>query len=75
LSARGGEVKQYIKDIEAAEYLGLAVQTLRNWRCSMTGPKYVKAGKAVRYSIDDLNAYMQQRKVDPENNRKGSIGI
>lgn len=42
---------------------GVAIQTLARWRCEGTGPKYSKAGRRVMYSVDDLIAWMNARRV------------
>ena len=49
--------------IEVAEYLGLSVSTLNKWRCLGGGPKFLKLGRAVRYSIPDLQNYIIRRQV------------
>jgi hypothetical protein len=38
-----------INEHEAAEMLDLSVHTLRRWRWSGGGPRFVKLGRAVRY--------------------------
>lgn len=56
---------KFINERETAEYLGLAVQTLRNWRHKRKGPKYIKIeGSAIRYDINDLNAYMKRNTIN-----------
>ena len=47
----------------AADVLGVAVQTMRNWRHLSKGPAYVKLGRAVRYRMDDLENYMDSKKI------------
>ena len=39
----------------AADVLGMAVQTLRNWRHQSKGPAYLKVGRSVRYRMEDLD--------------------
>ena len=51
---------------EAAKTMGLAVQTLRNWRHLRRGPAYVKIGRSVRYQIDDLMEFIEKHRIDPE---------
>jgi len=46
---------------QAAEYLGLAVSTLNKWRCHGGGPIFVKMGRAVRYRVEDLNAFIENQ--------------
>ena len=47
----------------AARYLGLAVSTLNKWRCYGTGPKYLKLGRAVRYTKDELDLFLETRLI------------
>jgi excisionase family DNA binding protein len=47
----------------AAQYLGLSLPTLTRMRVDGDGPKYVKMGRAVRYRIADLDAWMADRVV------------
>jgi predicted site-specific integrase-resolvase len=53
-------------DKEAAKLLGLAVQTLRNWRFLGKGPAYVKLGRRITYRLQDLETYLEQNRIDPE---------
>ena len=49
---------------EAARILGLAVQTLRNWRFKKIGLNYLKIGsRAVRYQMSELLEYIESRKI------------
>jgi len=56
-----------LDDKAAAESLGMAVQTLRNWRCQRKGPPYIKLGRSIRYQVKDIEEYKQKKRVDPEN--------
>ena len=47
----------YLTTPEAAEHLGLSPRTLERWRVTGEGPRYRKLGRAVRYSIEDLEAF------------------
>jgi hypothetical protein len=58
------KMEDYLNDVEAAKVLRLSPQTLRNWRTQSRGPAYSRAGRAIRYAIDDLRAYMDQNRVD-----------
>lgn len=55
--SRAGETR-YMDTVAAAAYLGLSKQTLERWRFDKEGPAYVKVGRAVRYSLHDLDAFM-----------------
>lgn len=53
---------------DAAFYLDLSKRTLETWRCKQKySIPYVKIGNAVRYAIDDLNAYIERQKVNFDN--------
>jgi predicted DNA-binding transcriptional regulator AlpA len=55
---------KYIREKDAAEYLGLSRSTLRNWRHDKVGPGYVKYNNyQVRYSMDELDAYVARSKI------------
>ncbi|SFT44202.1 transcriptional regulator, AlpA family [Pseudovibrio denitrificans] len=43
---------------EAAKRLRLSKSTLDAWRCQGIGPKYCKIGRTVRYTAEELNAYI-----------------
>jgi excisionase family DNA binding protein len=49
---------------EAAEFLGVSPGTLPIWRHHARYPlPYIKIGRLVRYSEEDLLAWMESRKV------------
>jgi predicted DNA-binding transcriptional regulator AlpA len=57
---------EYLKDHEAAAYLNLSVFSLRNWRSANTGPKFCRLGRSIRYPLDELKNFVEQRKVNPD---------
>ncbi|PRH85350.1 DNA-binding protein [Labrys okinawensis] len=46
---------------EAAKYVGLSKSSLDKLRCFGGGPRYFKLGRAVVYSTDDLDIWMNER--------------
>ncbi len=54
-----------LRPTEAAKALGVHPQTLANLRHSGRGPRYVKLGAAVRYSMVALEEYVQANTKDP----------
>jgi excisionase family DNA binding protein len=50
---------------EAAAYLRLTVQTLAHWRCRGSGPAYFTYGRRVRYSREDLDAWLTRQRTQP----------
>jgi hypothetical protein len=55
---------------EAANVLGLKnAHTLSVWRTTKRYPlPYIKVGRMVRYRIDDLKTFLQQRTLSPLSN-------
>jgi len=56
------EKKKLLDTKEAARYLGLAPETLVNWRCTKQYDlPYCKVGRLVRYRREDLDAFLERR--------------
>lgn len=53
----------YLRNPEAAEYLRLSRTYLEQLRINGTGPRYTKIGRAVIYSVHDLDEWMASRRV------------
>ncbi len=51
---------------KAAEVLGIAGQTLHQWRMASKGPKYFKFGRRVLYDLADLEEWIEACRIDPE---------
>lgn len=49
----------------AAEMLALSSGTLENWRVHGEGPPFIKIGRAVRYRLSDLDAWIERRRLLP----------
>ena len=50
---------------EAAAYLGIATDTLHQWRARGQGPAYVCVGARRVYRLDDLRQWADERRVVP----------
>jgi excisionase family DNA binding protein len=46
---------------EAAEYLGVPVGTLYQWRYKKTGPPGRRIGKHLRYLPEDVHAWVREQ--------------
>ena len=63
---QGSTGRRLIPDTQAAEVLGLRVQTLRNWRCAKIGPPYLVVGaRTIRYDEAELLRFAEKKKVEP----------
>jgi hypothetical protein len=56
----------YLNEKEVAKITGRAKQTLRNDRFLGKGIPYCKVGRSVRYSLEDVIAFMENRKIETE---------
>lgn len=56
----------WVMEAEAAERLSVSPGLLRKWRRKGGGPSYVKFGRAIRYSLADLRAFVEVCRVDGE---------
>lgn len=60
---------KYLNEREVALLTGLALPTLRNHRSMGRGLPYIKFGKAVRYSFQDVVDSFENHKVRPDDLR------
>lgn len=56
--------KEYFSEREVSQHYGISTGTLQNMRCQGRGPRYFKFGRAVRYKRADLEAFMEQGRVE-----------
>ena len=56
--------KSLLTESEAASRLAIQPTTLRRWRWSGDGPRFVKVGFAVRYDSADVEAFVDQNRRD-----------
>ena len=54
---------KYLNEKEVSNLTGLALPTLRNHRSKGCGLPYVKVGRAVRYSFQDIIEYFEGHKI------------
>lgn len=59
--SRETDLKQHIRDVQAAAALGLKVSTLRKWRGLGKGPKWRRFSRAVVYDTRDLQAWVERQ--------------
>jgi len=49
---------QQLTDVQVAQYLNVSISTVRRWRLTGGGPRWVRIGGSVRYPFSDLEAYL-----------------
>lgn len=66
-----------LTEIEAADYLRVSRSFLRQSRMNgnrighAPGPKYIRAGRMIRYAVRDLDAWLEQHAVEPKQAPEG----
>ncbi len=65
MSAEPTQLKHLYTEAEAAQYLGIALITLRRWRAMGQGPAYYRVGKIIRYRAPSLDRFIEQHEVQP----------
>lgn len=58
-----GNAKKLLNTKEAAEYLGIKVQTVYNMRHQRRGPDYVMVGGKPMYEPDAIARYLDENRV------------
>lgn len=59
-----------ITEQDAAPYLGLSRAWLRVARREGRGPAYLRIGRAIRYRVSDLDAYLAAHRIEPRSDRE-----
>lgn len=60
------EFTKWLNERQVAAITGLSVHTLRSHRLKRKGLPYSKVGRAVRYNSEEVQAYMNARRVNLE---------
>jgi excisionase family DNA binding protein len=56
---------QTITPEQLSQILGVPEKTLERWRKQGTGPRFIRAGRHVRYRRADVAEWMDQHVVEP----------
>lgn len=51
---------------EAAAWLRSTERTLERWRREGRGPSFIRVGRRIGYRIEDLAAWVERRKCEPQ---------
>ncbi len=60
---------EYLKESEVSKITRQALSTLRNNRFNRKGIPYIKVGKSVVYSKEDVIAYIESRRVQTDQSK------
>ena len=53
-----------LSEADAAQLLGLAPATLRNWRSARQGPRFIKIGVEVFYRVSAIEQWMAEQEAE-----------
>lgn len=62
------ETTNMFNETGASLFLGVARQTMANWRSQRRGPVYHKLSRRVVYRLSDLEDFIQSCRIDPQGN-------
>ena len=60
------KLPQYLTEKQVSESTGLRQKTLSQHRWKSTGLPYSKFGRSIRYKFDDVLAFMEAGRIEPE---------
>jgi len=58
-----GSLERLLNSEEASQYLGLKKQTLEVWRILGKGPRFIRAGRVVRYRASDIQDWLDSNLI------------
>jgi hypothetical protein len=75
MSTQQSGSESLLTEVAAAKHLTLSVRTLQAWRCRGEGPPFVRAGRAIRYCLADLQAWIAAQREVPSPIRSNQPGL
>ena len=60
-----------LTEVQASRILSLSTRTLQAWRIQGKGPRFVRAGRAVRYRPADITSWIEGQVVIPATCEQG----
>jgi predicted DNA-binding transcriptional regulator AlpA len=54
-------MRPFMDEKQLAKLLSVSLAATRRWRYIGAGPKFIKCGSAVRYSVADVEAWLASR--------------
>lgn len=60
---------QTVDERDAAQFIGFSTSYLRHARMRNVGPAYVRVGRTVRYTTEDLQRFLDAHRVETRNGR------
>lgn len=64
-----GSIEPLLTPTDLAEYLGVPLKTLYQWRYRGVGPPAVRVGRYLRYRRADVEVWLEKQERDERKNR------
>ncbi len=61
-----------LTESETARRLGISVSGLRKWRRGGQGPRFIRLGRLIRYSVPDLEEWLVANRQEPDSSLQSS---
>jgi predicted DNA-binding transcriptional regulator AlpA len=61
MATANNSIETLLNEHDVARVTGLSVASVRRWRLLGRGPRFLKIGAAVRYRLEDLQAWLETR--------------
>ena len=61
-----------LTESETARRLGISVSGLRKWRREGQGPRFIRLGRLIRYSVPDLEEWLVANRQEPDSGVQSS---
>lgn len=49
-----------------SNYIKVPIKTLQRWRGEKTGPRFIKAGRLVRYRLKDVEEWLNRQTIETD---------
>ena len=59
MGTANNKLNTLLTEHDVARITGLSVATVRRWRLLRQGPRYLKIGASVRYTPEDVSAWLE----------------
>ncbi|HVW42276.1 MAG TPA: helix-turn-helix domain-containing protein [Amycolatopsis sp.] len=65
LSPPSGGLEPLLTVAELADYLGVPVATIYDWRVDGKGPRGIRIGRSVKFAVSDVRAWIDAHREPP----------
>ena len=70
---RGADSPPLLSPVELATLLSVPLPTIYRWRSHQQGPPSFRIGRHVRYSLEDIQGWLETKRIDPDRSRRDRV--